>query len=234
MNKKIICMIPARIGSQRFKQKNLALIKNKPVLSWGIESAKNADIFDQIIVNGDSKIFKKIAHSYNIDYYERDPLLSSSEAKSDDVIYDFLVKFDCDYIVWFNAIAPLQTKEDIVGFVKKLTESNCNSLFSVKSDYIQALFEDEPINFSQNDKFSRTQDLKPVMSFVPSMMGWETEEFIKNYLQHKYSFFCGSVEYYEVKSKLSTLVIKNEDDFKLIRSVVESIKSYNDKVKYFI
>ena len=48
MKNRIICMIPARIGSQRFKQKNLALINRKPVLAWGIESAINSKIFDQI------------------------------------------------------------------------------------------------------------------------------------------------------------------------------------------
>ena len=233
MKKKIICMIPARIGSQRFKQKNLALIQDKPVLSWGIEAAKNSNIFDNIIINGDNQLFKKIADLNGLEYYNRNPLLSSSSAKSDDVIYDFLEKFDCQYIVWFNAIAPIQVKEDIVGFVKKLTEDPYNSLFSIKSNYIQSLFENSPINFSQNDKFSRTQDLKPIKSFVPSMMGWETSIFKKNYSINKYSFFCGSVGYYEIKSNLSSLVIKNVDDFKLIRSVIEGIKSYNNKIEYF-
>ena len=57
MKNKIIRMIPARIGSQRLKQKNLALIEGKPVLAWGFESAINSKIFDQIIINGDNIIF---------------------------------------------------------------------------------------------------------------------------------------------------------------------------------
>ena len=233
MKKKVICMIPARIGSQRFKQKNLALIKGKPVLAWGIESALKSNKFDQIVVNGDSLLFKKIATSYNLQYYNRDRFLSSSEAKSDDVIYDFLGKFDCEYIVWFNAIAPLQTKEDITGFVEKLSKGNFQSLFSTKTDFIQALFENSPINFSINEKFSRTQDLKPIQSFIPSMMGWESDVFKKNYLINQFSFFSGSVGYYETKSRLTSLVIKNEDDFRLIRSVIEGIKSYNNGVEYY-
>ena len=110
MKNRIICMIPARIGSERFKQKNLALIGGKPVLSCGIETAINSKIFDQIIINGDNFLFKEIAQSYNLHYYDRNSSLSSSNAKSDDVIYDFMNKFDCEYIVWFNAIAPLQKK----------------------------------------------------------------------------------------------------------------------------
>ena len=55
-----ICMIPARIGSQRFR-KNLALIGNKSILELGIENAINANIFDEIIVNGDDEVFELIA-----------------------------------------------------------------------------------------------------------------------------------------------------------------------------
>ena len=233
MKNKIICMIPARIGSQRFKQKNLALINRKPVLAWGIESAINSKIFDQIIINGDNILFKKIADTYGLQYYNRNPSLSSNNAKSDDVIFDFINKFDCEYIVWFNAIAPLQTKKDIKDFAITLMQEKYNSLFSIQTNHIQALFEESPINFSTKDKFSKTQDLKPIKSFVPSMMGWESEIFKENFLINKFSFFSGSVGYYEIKSRLTSLVIKNEDDFKLIRSVIEGFESYNNKVEYY-
>ena len=54
----IVCMIPARIGSQRFKKKNLALIDGKSVLAMGIEKAKSSNVFDKIIVNGDHEVFR--------------------------------------------------------------------------------------------------------------------------------------------------------------------------------
>jgi len=58
---KTLCMIPARIGSQRFKKKNLALIGNKSILEMGIDNALKSNVFDRIIVNGDNQIFEKIA-----------------------------------------------------------------------------------------------------------------------------------------------------------------------------
>ena len=64
MGKKVICMIPARIGSERFKKKNLAIIGKKPILSWGIEAALNSNIFDEVIINGDHNLFEKISNSY--------------------------------------------------------------------------------------------------------------------------------------------------------------------------
>ena len=71
MDKKVICMIPARIGSQRFKKKNLAIIQKKPILSWGIEAALNPNIFDEVIINGDDDLFEKITNSYGLRYYNR-------------------------------------------------------------------------------------------------------------------------------------------------------------------
>mgnify|MGYP000850915640 CR=1 FL=1 len=57
MKKKIIAMIPARIGSQRLKKKNLALVNKKPLIEYVIQSAKTSNIFHQIYINSDSKVF---------------------------------------------------------------------------------------------------------------------------------------------------------------------------------
>ena len=232
MDKKVIRMIPARIGSERFKKKSSHYSK-KPILSWGIEAALKSNIFDEIVINGDDELFEKITNSYNPKYYNRKSELSSSSAKSDDVVYDFLKIFDFEYIVWFNAIAPLQSNQDIRGFVKNLLNKEIDSLFSIKSENIQSLYKNKPLNFSTSEKFSKTQDLSPIKLFVPSMMGWKSEQFKQKYLASKFGFFSGTVGYYEIKSKLSTMVIKSEEDFRLIRSVVEGIKSYNNEIKYY-
>ena len=59
--KKIFAMIPARIGSQRLKKKNLALINKKPLIEYVIDSAKKTKFFNEIYINSDDKVFKKIA-----------------------------------------------------------------------------------------------------------------------------------------------------------------------------
>lgn len=233
MSNRILCMIPARIGSERFKKKNLALVQGKPILSWGIKAAINSNIFDEIIINGDHESFREITKSFNLTYYSRDESLASSFARSDDVIFDFIESNKCEYVVWFNAIAPLQTSEDIKGFVNTLLSGQFDSLFSIKSEYVQAIFKNKELNFSKESKFQKTQDLDPIDLFVPSLMGWKTSVFKKKYLKNKFSFFCGNVGFYKTKSRLSSLVIKNEDDFRLIRSVIEGISSYNNAVDYY-
>ena len=56
MKKKIFAMIPARIGSQRLKLKNLSLLNGKPLIYYAIQSAKDSHVFDSIYINSDDKI----------------------------------------------------------------------------------------------------------------------------------------------------------------------------------
>jgi CMP-N-acetylneuraminic acid synthetase len=59
-NKKIVAMIPARIGSERLKKKNLALVDNKPLIFYSINAAIKSKIFDEIYINSDDLIFEDI------------------------------------------------------------------------------------------------------------------------------------------------------------------------------
>ena len=85
-------MVPTRIGSERFKKKQLAMIDGKSLLEWGISIAKN--VFDHVIVNGDHDVFNCIASKNDVEYYGRPKELGSSFTKSDDVIFDFLSKHE--------------------------------------------------------------------------------------------------------------------------------------------
>ena len=66
MKKKIIAMIPARAGSQRLKLKNLAIINGKPLVYYAIKAAKKSRVFDKIVLNSDSDLFRPISKRYNI------------------------------------------------------------------------------------------------------------------------------------------------------------------------
>ena len=61
-------MIPARLGSQRLKKKNLALVGGKALIEYAIISAKKAKIFNKIVVNSESELFKKFSDKHKIDF----------------------------------------------------------------------------------------------------------------------------------------------------------------------
>ena len=51
---KIVAMIPARLGSQRVKRKNLRLLQGKPLISYSVEAAEEAEVFDEIYITSRS------------------------------------------------------------------------------------------------------------------------------------------------------------------------------------
>ena len=61
---KIICLIPARYGSKGVVNKNIKMIKGKPLIVHAIEKAKKSKIFSKIIVSTDHKKIQKISENF--------------------------------------------------------------------------------------------------------------------------------------------------------------------------
>ena len=74
MIKKNICLIPARGGSKRVKNKNIKKFLGKPLLERVIKTAKKSNLFDKIYVSTDSILIKKLAiKSLNLKYFPKKP-----------------------------------------------------------------------------------------------------------------------------------------------------------------
>ena len=56
-----ICIIPARSGSKRLKNKNIKKFDGKPIISYAIKIAQSSGLFSKIIVSTDSKKISNIA-----------------------------------------------------------------------------------------------------------------------------------------------------------------------------
>lgn len=233
MKKKIIAMIPARYGSQRLKLKNLALLNNKPLIWYVINEAKKAKIFDQIILNSDSLIFKKIAKKTNINFFHRSKKYANSKAKSDDVVSNFLESYDCDIIVWLNPICPLQDFLEIRRVVKYFLKNNLNSLITTSKIQTHSIYKNKPINYKIEDKFEQTQNLEPIFSMVYSVMMWKSKSFVKSMRETGSAILHGKVGYYPV-NKNSSLMIKTKEDLMMAELKIKQAKKnkkYN--LKYY-
>jgi len=232
-NLKVYAMIPARIGSERLKYKNLALIKNKPLISYAINIAKQSKIFDKIFINSDHEVFKKIAYRYNIDFYLRNKKLGSSKAKSDDVVYDFLINNSCDILIWINPIAPLQTVNELLESYKYFILKGYNSLLTVVEKNVHFLKKNKPLNFKLKTKFQKTQDLSKISEMVYTIMMWNAKTFIKFYKKNRYGILHGQICYYPVP-KINSIIIKDKYDLFIVENIMslKNTKIQNTKVKY--
>ena len=229
--KKIFAMIPARIGSQRLKKKNLALINKKPLIEYVIDSAKKTKFFNEIYINSDDIIFKKIAKKKNINFYLRNKKLGSSNVKSDDVVNDFLKNNKCDIVVWVNPIAPLQEPKEIKKVIKYFIKKKLNSLITTNKLRNHAIFKDKPLNYKIEERFSKTQDLKPVEIMVYSIMMWKSDSFIKAYKKNKKAILHGRVGYYPV-SKFSGIIVKDKMDLEIVSTILK-VSRKNNLIRYF-
>ena len=85
-----IAFIPARSGSKRFPNKNIAHLNEKPLIVWAVNSFLLSKCFDKIIFSSDSEeyfeILKKYISSDLIEFHQR----SKNEAGDKIKIFDYV------------------------------------------------------------------------------------------------------------------------------------------------
>ena len=60
-NLHVVAIIPARGGSKGIKQKNLAQLNGKPLISWTIAAAMGSKIIDRLVLSTDDAEIAKCA-----------------------------------------------------------------------------------------------------------------------------------------------------------------------------
>ncbi len=88
-----ICIIPARKGSKRIKNKNIKKINKIPLISMVIKLALRSKLFDKVIVSTDSKSISKIAVMSGAEApYLRNKKLSNNYTPTYEVLIDVVKK----------------------------------------------------------------------------------------------------------------------------------------------
>ena len=86
-----ICLIPARGGSKRIKNKNIKIFFNKPFLSFAIKTAIKSKIFSKVYVSTDSIMIANIAKKNGAKIpFIRPKKIASDKSKDLEVINHFL------------------------------------------------------------------------------------------------------------------------------------------------
>lgn len=218
--KKIIAMIPVRLGSQRVPKKNLRILCGKPLVAHIIEAAVSSQVFDEIYINSESEVFKEITDSYKIKFYKRPEHLASDSATNDDFALDFIENVPCDILIQLLATSPFLGPKEIQDFVKKMAEEEYETLISVKNDQIECVFQEKPINFDQKAQTPPSQKLTPVQAYACGIMGWEVKKFKENIKKYGAAYHGGDgkIGFFQLKG-FAILDIDKEEDFQLAEAV---------------
>lgn len=233
---KIVAMIPARLGSQRIKKKNLRLLNGKPLIAYCIETAKESGVFDNIYINSEADVFEDIAEEYEVLFYKRTEELASNEAVNDQFVFDFMRKITADILIQLLPTSPLITSDEIKGFVEHMSEGGYDTLVSVNDHQIACVFKDKPVNFDLKELHKPSQTMVPVRSYATVLMAWTYKSFLENMRRYGCAYHgCESkIGYYPIKG-LSAIDIDNEEDFELAGIALE-YRNRSKKVekKYYV
>lgn len=133
-NKKIACVIPARLGSTRFAEKMLKSILDKPILQWVWQAANSIEFFDDIIIATDSTKIADLVQNFGGKYI----MTSQDCASGTDRVIEVMKSGKINADIWVNwqGDEPFITKSMISCLLQDC--QNCNAdLWSLRKKIIK-------------------------------------------------------------------------------------------------
>lgn len=134
--RRLLAVIPARLGSRRVPRKNIRELLGRPAISYSIEAALESDLFDRVIVSTDAEEIASVARAHGADVpFLREPALADDQTHVSVVTADALERIDPDHRV--TAVAqllpncPLRNADDVRASYAQFEESGADAQLSV-------------------------------------------------------------------------------------------------------
>ena len=138
-----ICIIPARSGSKRIKNKNIKKINGIPIIGIVIKTAIKSKLFKRIIVSTDSKKIATIARKYGAETpFLRSGKLSNDITPTYKVLIDAIYRLKTQNQPYHFCIYPtsiLINKNDLSKAYAKIKKTKMDFIFPVRK------FENNPL-----------------------------------------------------------------------------------------
>ena len=223
----LICIIPIRAGSQTIKNKNIILLKQKPLIYYTLKAAIKSNIFKKIIISTDSKEYikkiKKLKINQNkIIYHNRSKKNASSTSTSESVLLEVIKHYGELFskktiINFIQATSPLIKSLDLINANKIFKKRKLNSMFSCsksKSFIWEHKKNLQSLNYNYK-KRPRRQDIKKKYlvengSFYIFL--------VKGFIKHKNRLF-EKIGFFEMP-KYRSFEIDDMEDVKLIKKII--------------
>ena len=165
----LLIIVPARSGSKGLPGKNIRNFLGKPLMSWTITAAIEADITPHLHINTDSREYASIAESYGA----KVPFLREESLAGDHVIaadvykrHLELLKADgqtFDHLMVLLPTCPMRTAKDIQAAWHRYQELECDALISVyeapgRASWLLRVSDDNRVSQLMGSKLKNRQD----------------------------------------------------------------------------
>jgi pseudaminic acid cytidylyltransferase len=222
-----ICIIPARSGSKRIKNKNIKRFGGKPIISYAIQLARSSGLFKRIVVSTDSHKISKIAKQYGAEV----PFLRSKKLANDftpvpEVLIDCIKKISSQTTKYHFCLYPTTTlilKKDLLNSFKKIKKIDFDHLSSVTeydaSPYRAFRFVGKNRIKFNSKKFSltRSQDIPKLCRDSGAFYIYKTKSLLK------YNRKLPMKTTYYFIDKYRSIDIDTESDFKFAEFIFKYI-----------
>jgi len=135
-------VIPARGGSKRLPRKNIKVLAGKPLISYTIEAAQNAESLTDYLVSSEDREIISIAEQYGAPVpFVRPASLATDKVRNIDVVYHALQymesvrKIKYDIIVLLQPTCPIRDPQHIDIAVEMLSNTEIETVVSVKGPF---------------------------------------------------------------------------------------------------
>ena len=214
---KFSAFIPIKYKSERVKDKNFTLVKDKPLFFYIINTIKSIDLIDQILIDTDDEKVIEIIEEYftGIDFKIREDNLKDPTESVNNIIKSNLDKINNDFIFQTHTTNPL-LKEKTINKALEEYINNKRPIFSV--NVFQSRFYDQelnPINHNPEELIP-TQELDFIYEENSNFYIFSKEQFKDNNFKR-----IGKESLYFSTNKSESIDIDNEEDLELIKKIIE-------------
>lgn len=226
-NHKISVYIPTRKGSERVKNKNTRTFAGIEggILRLKLEQVLKVEGVDEIILSTNDPVSIEVAKGMNSDkirVVERPENLCLSSTLIEDLINYIPTVIDNEHIFWINVTSPFVDTEDYQKaldiYWKEIVNGEYDTLMSV-TKLQQFLWDKDRKDFLNHnraeEKWPRTQDLKPVYEINHAIYMGSAKDYLK------FSDRIGDNPYLFELDKAKSVDIDWEDDFEIAEILFE-------------
>lgn len=119
---KTVCIIPARGGSKRVPRKNVLPLNGIPLIAYTIRSAKNAGVFDTILVSTEDAEIAAVARAEGVEVDTRPEHMAGDRVTKVQVVDEYIDRTNAaehfDNVAALLPTCPFRTAEDVKNAVE--------------------------------------------------------------------------------------------------------------------